>query len=30
MVSATGSYNVFTGIGQIPISLTASACYPVI
>lgn len=29
-VSAIGSYNVFTGIGQIPITLTASACYPVI
>lgn len=29
-VDATGTYNVFTGVGQIPIGISASACYPVI
>lgn len=29
-VDGTGTYNVFTGVGQIAIGISASACYPVI
>ncbi len=30
MVTANGIYNVYTGIGQIPITLETTACYPII